>query len=427
MSARIPSSNHPTVLIIGAGFGGLKLARNLINKPYQVVLLDRHNYHQFQPLFYQVATAGLAPSAISFPIRKLFHGAKNVHFRVAEVSKVNPSNQTVETDIGTISYDELVIATGAGTNYFGNTSIENHSFGMKSTEESLAIRNHILECMEMALTEENEQKRKSLLNIAIVGAGPTGVELAGALCEMKRYILPKDYPEIDFSKMQIILIEAGNSVLSTMSEKSSKASYQFLKELGVTVRLKTMVSDYNGERILLKDGEFIEARTLIWAAGVSGIVLPGLEGFYERNRIKIDHNLALDGQKSIYAVGDIALMKTEEYPYGHPQVAQVAIQMADHLSSRLLNRKHSADTFRYKDLGSMATIGRSKAVADVARIHMNGFFAWLVWLFVHLMAILGVKNKLFIFIDWMFYYISFNQSLRLVIKQKKAPDNSEAA
>lgn len=423
MSAQIPESSHKRIIIIGAGFGGLKLARKLIKRYYQVVLLDRQNFHQFQPLFYQVATAGLAPSAISFPIRTLFHQAPNVHFRVAEVTKINPEQNTINTSIGSISYDYLVIATGADTNFFGNESVKRHALPMKTTGESLQIRNHVLQCIEKALTAETDQEREALLNIVIVGAGPTGVELAGAFAEMKRYILPKDYPEIDFDQMKIYLVEAGPRILGTMSEKSSTASEQFLSELGVISMTNTLVTDYDGQKVNMKGKTSILTNSMIWAAGVVGNIVSGIsDNDIEKGRFRVDRHCKLVSQSNIYAIGDIALMQEDGFEHGHPQVAQVAMQQADLLAmnfKRMLTKKPPKQ-FGYKDLGSMATIGRSKAVADLPRVHFNGFFAWLFWLFVHLMNILGVKNKLFIFIDWMWYYISFSQSLRLVIKQKSS-------
>lgn len=296
---------------------------------------------------------------------------------------------------------------------------------MKTTEESLQIRNHLLECMENALIEEDEEKRAALLTVTVVGGGPTGVELAGALSEMKRYILPKDYPEIDFSLMKIYLIEASDRILSAMSEmseKSSEASTKFLENLGVKVKTNTLVEDYDGSALTIKGQDSIQSNTMIWAAGVIGNAVDGLSDVYQNGRVIVNDNCEVIGYESIYAIGDVTLMITEDFPKGHPQVAQVAMQQAEFLTKKLSRKQEFKGSFEYKDLGSMATIGRSKAVADIAKFHFNGFFAWLFWLFVHLMNILGVKNKLFIFIDWMWYYISFNQSLRLLIKPKKSPN-----
>jgi NADH:ubiquinone reductase (H+-translocating) len=430
MSARIPESKLPRIVIIGAGFGGLKLARILANKPYQIVLVDKHNFHQFQPLFYQVATAGLAPSAIAFPIRKLFHQTPNVHFRMVSVLSVNTMMKSIETDIGTITFDKLVIATGADTNYFGNTSIQKHAFPMKSIEESLQLRNRILQCMEAALVTDDDSMRKALMNIVIVGGGPTGVEVAGALAEMKDYILPKDYPELDFNSMQINLLEAGPKILGAMSEEASKASEAFLSKMGVTVLTSTAVKSYDGHQVEVEGKPAINSETLIWAAGIKGNMLNGIDPnlIVRGGRISTDEFNEVKGIKDVFAIGDIASMECKKYPKGHPQVAQVAMQQANTLGKNLLRDLNSKTRkpFVYGDYGSMATIGRSKAVADLPGFHFNGFFAWLFWLFVHLMNILGVKNKFFIFVDWMWYYLSFDQSLRLVIKQKSPDENIEA-
>lgn len=422
MSARIPDSKFPRIVIIGAGFAGLRLARKLAGKPYQVVVLDRHNFHQFQPLFYQVATAGLAPSAIAFPVRKVFHNTDNVLFRVAHVENVDVTARSVHTDIGAIEYDRLVLAIGADTNYFGNQSIEEHAFPMKSIEESLHLRNRILQCLEEALITDDEKEREAYMNVVIVGGGPTGVELAGALSEMKSYVLPKDYPELDFDRMHISLLEASERLLSTMSEKSSEAAKRFLTKMGVEVRTGSKVLSYDGMETQVEGQDTLINKTLIWAAGVRGNSLPGIpENHVLRNgRIKTNEINEVEGLQHVYAIGDLAYMETKGFERGHPQVAQVAIQQADNLAKNLVGETKGLPSkpFRYSDLGSMATIGRSKAVVDLPFYHFQGFFAWLFWLFVHLMNILGVKNKFFIFVDWLWYYISFDQSLRLVIKPK---------
>lgn len=427
MSARIPDSEHPRIVIIGAGFAGLRLARKLAGKPFQVVLLDRHNFHQFQPLFYQVATAGLAPSAIAFPVRKVFHRAANVLFRVAQVEKVDLEGKTVQTSIGAIPYDKLVLAIGADTNYFGNPSIERNAFPMKSIGESLHLRNRVLQCLETALITEDEKEREANMNIVIVGGGPTGVELAGALAEMKSYVLPKDYPELDFSQMHIYLLEASDRLLSAMSEKSSRAAEKFLSKMGVLVQCSARVLSYDGHQVEVQDRETLISKTMIWAAGVRGNSMPGVpETTIHRSGRLITNGInAVKGLDEVYAIGDLAYMETKDFERGHPQVAQVAIQQADRLAQNLLARSKNKPTkdFEYKDYGSMATIGRSKAVVDLPFYHFKGFFAWLFWLFVHLMNILGVKNKFFIFVDWLWYYISFDQSLRLVIKPKEKKEN----
>lgn len=430
MSARIPDSNLQRVVIIGGGFAGLRLARKLNGSAFQVVLLDRHNFHQFPPLFYQVATAGLAPSAIAFPLRKAFHHSGNVLFRMCEVYSIDVEGKNVNTSLGHIPYDHLVIATGSDTNYFGNRSIEEHAFPMKSVEESLFLRNRILECMELAVVAETEEEREANMNIVVVGGGPTGVEVSGALAEMKRYVLPKDYPELDFSRMNIYLLEAGVRLLNGMHQKSSEAALKFLKGMDVEVSLGAKVESYDGTRVLIAGNREIVSKTMIWAAGVKGKPLPGipLQTVAANGRLRVDRFNRVDGLKDIYALGDIAYMEEKGYERGHPQVAQVAIQQASRLARNLKygQRGQEWKPFSYKDPGSMATIGRSKAVVDLPFYHFQGFFAWLFWLFVHLMNILGVKNRFFIFVDWMWYYLSFDQSLRLVIKQKPAK-NSQAS
>lgn len=422
MTPHLPKTSYPRIVIIGAGFGGLKLARKLAKQPYQVVLLDRNNFHQFQPLFYQVATSGIAPSAIAFPVRKIFHNVPNVHFRMAEVNEVKTEQKLVVTDIGEIDYDYLVIATGADTNYFGIQSIQENALPMKSVQESLALRNQILQRIEEALVSSDDQSKKECLTIVIVGGGPTGTEVAGALAEMKRFVLPKDYPELNFDEMDIYLLEAGGRLLAGMSEKSGKASKSYLEEKGVIVRLNAMVESYDGHIVKVKDGEEIRSRSLIWAAGIKGNEIKGLEKeLYKANaRLVTDDELQVKGLENVFAIGDVSLATEEKFPKGHPQVAQVAIQQGEWLADYFIakDKGKSIKKFSYKDLGSMATIGRSKAVVDLPIAHFRGFIAWLFWLFVHLMNILGVKNRFFIFIDWMWYYIKFDQNLRLVIKQK---------
>ena len=388
-------------------------------------MIDRNNFHQFQPLFYQVATAGLAPSAISFPIRKVFHGSSTVLFRMANVDLINADNKTLHTSIGEIQFDELVIAVGADTNYFNNKEIEEHALPMKSVQESLQMRNKILECMEAALISEDQDDRDAYMNIVAVGGGQKGTEVSGALSEMKRYVLPKDYPELDFSKMSIHLLEASGKLLNGMSDKSSMAAERFLKEMGVKVNASAQVESFDGHTVKMKDGGQLKTHTLIWAAGIKGNPVNGInpENILPNGRVKTNVFNEVKGHKNIFAIGDIALVEDTSVPRGHPQLAQVAIQQADNLAYNLIHAKQSS--FKYKNLGSMATIGRNKAVVDLPFWHFQGFFAWAVWLFVHLMSILGVKNKLFIFLEWMWNYFTFDQSLRLVIKQK--PDKNRAS
>lgn len=419
------------VVIVGAGFGGLKLARKLNNKPgFEVILVDRFNYHQFQPLFYQVATAGLDASNISFPLRKVFQRSKNVRIRLAALKQVLPNENKIITDTEEITYDSLVIATGADTNFFGNTEIADHAFPMKSTVEALQLRYRLLQNLELALTINDPVELQRLMNIVVVGGGPTGVELAGALAEMKKYVLPKEYPELDFSKMNIYLLEGGGKTLAAMSEKSAEQSQKYLKRLGVNVMTNTLLEGYDGNEVKLKNGSIIETCTVIWAAGIKGNVPDGIDKnlIAKGNRIKTDRHCKVIGHDNIYAIGDIAYMETPKYPNGHPQVAPVAMQQADLLAMnfKAIERKSNPDKlfeFEYYDKGSMATVGRNLAVVDVPKpkLHFGGFFAWMIWMGLHLMLILGVKNRFFVFSNWLYNYITYDQNLRLIFKEFNKP------
>lgn len=415
------------VVIVGAGFGGLRLARKLNNKPgFEVVLIDRFNYHQFQPLFYQVATAGLDASNISFPLRKVFQKSKNVKIRLCNLSEVVPAENKVITDVEEISYDVLVLATGADTNFFGNKQLEAHAFPMKSTAEALQIRHKLLQLFEKAHSIKDQDELQRLMNIVIVGGGPTGVEVSGALAEMKKYVLPKDFPELDFSIMNIYLLEGADKTLASMSEKSSKQSGKYLNRLGVTVMTNTLVKDYDGQNVLLQNGDQIPASTVIWAAGIKGNVPAGIDSslIVKGNRIKTDRRCVITGFNNIYAIGDLAYMETPKFASGLPQVAPVAMQQADLVAGnlRMIERKSNPDQqyeFEYKDKGSMATVGRNLAVVDIPKpkLHFGGFFAWLIWMGLHLMLILGVKNRFFVFFNWMYSYITYDQNLRLIFKE----------
>lgn len=418
----LPNLNLPKVIIVGAGFAGLKLARELRNSAFQVILLDKNNYHQFQPLFYQVATAGLEPSAISFPLRKIFHGTPNVSFRMAEAEKVDANAKRLYTDIGYIDYDYLVLAMGADTNYFGAKNIEYYSSPMKTVSEALYIRNKIISNYERAITISKMEDRKSLMNMVIVGGGPTGVELAGAMAELRNNVFPKDYPELSFKNMKVVLIEASPSLLASMSKEAQSHALAYLNKLGVEVFLSTKVQDYDGKLVLLEGKEPIQTQTLLWAAGIKPNRIDGFEPshFAGNGRMLVDEYNQLLGSEGVFVLGDQCLLPGGEFPKGHPQVAQVAIQQAKNLSKNLFRQvKGEVMTpFQYKDLGSMATIGRKLAVVDLPFVKFQGLLAWLTWLFVHLMAILGVKNKLIIFLDWSWNYLSFDPSLRLLIKPK---------
>jgi NADH:ubiquinone reductase (H+-translocating) len=411
------------VIIVGGGFAGLKLARQLNNKrPFDVTLLDKYNYHQFQPLFYQVATAGLDASNISFPLRKAFHNSRNVRIRIGELQRIEAAANKIITDLGEMEYDVLVLATGADTNFFGNKNLIENALPMKSTVEALQLRHGLIQNFEDALKASSPEQLERLLTVVVVGGGPTGVELSGAIAELKRYVLPKDYPELDFKRMKIFLLEGMGKTLGTMSEKSSAQSQKYLEKLGVNVMLNTMVKDYDGLKVTLQDGSTINTAMVIWAAGIRGNVPAGIDQslIARGNRIKVDRFNKVQGFQNIYALGDLAYMETEKYPNGHPQVASVAIQQGKLLSQNLrrgLNNQQWKQ-FEYYDKGSMATVGRNLAVVDIPRpkLHFGGFFAWLIWMMLHLVLILGVKNRLFVFLNWIYNYFTYDQSLRLMFK-----------
>ncbi len=414
------SRKKKKVLVIGGGFSGIQLIKKLDETLFDVLLIDKINHHQFQPLFYQVATSQLEPSSISFPFRNIFKNKNNIQIRLAEVLRIEQEKNTVITSIGEFAYDYLVIAMGCKTNFFGNSEIEKNAFTLKSTYEAITIRNHILQNFEKIISS-GEMEKESLLNLAIVGAGPTGVELAGAFAEIKQHILPKDYPGIDFSKFKIYLIEGSKHTLNAMSVVAKTASQNYLTQMGVTLLTETFVKNFDGQVLELSSGEQIKTTTVIWAAGVTGNTLQGLPGKSKMgaDRIKVNRINLVEGTENIFALGDIAYMETPKYPKAHPQIANVAINQAVLLSKNLkqIIFQRSTKEFEYKDLGSMATIGRNKAVVDLPNFKFKGYFAWLVWMFLHLMLILSVKNKLIIFINWAWAYLSKDTSLRLILKQ----------
>jgi NADH dehydrogenase len=413
------------VVIVGGGFGGLRLARKLNNRPgFEVILIDKVNYHQFQPLLYQVATAGLDASNISFPLRKVFHKSKNVRIRLAELKEIIPVQNKIITSNEEISYDVLVLATGTETNFFGNQQLIDNAFPMKSTVEALQLRHKLIRNFEDALLVKDAGELQRLMNIVVVGGGPTGVELSGTLAEMKQFVLPKDYPELDFSKMNIYLVEGGPKTLGNMSEKSAADSLKYLNRLGVKVLTNTVVNNFDGNNVQLKDGSSIPAKTVIWAAGVTGALPPGFDKTLvaKGNRLIVDGQARLKGSNNIYIIGDLAYMETAKYPHGHPQLASVAIQQGTFVAENLKRMERNATPlyeFQYRDKGTMATVGRNLAVVDIPKpkLHFSGFIAWIIWMSLHLMLILGVKNRFFVFSNWVYNYFTYDQSLRLIFPE----------
>jgi NADH:ubiquinone reductase (H+-translocating) len=425
MNPNIPKTNKKRVVILGAGFGGLALAQKLSKQDLQIVLLDKNNYHQFQPLFYQVAMAGLEPSSIAFPLRKIFQNKKNVHIRVSKANTINPQQKQIQTDLGSIDYDYLIIATGADTNFFGMQNMIDYAMPMKSVSEAIHLRNKILQNFEDALVSQDPEEKAGLMSVVVVGGGPTGVEVSGTLAEMKKIILPKDYPELDFDLMKIYIFESSPELLEVMSDEASLKGKEYLEELGVTIMTGHKVIDFDGKYVYTNHDQKIRCNNLVWAAGIKGNSIDGLPAdiYMRGNRIKVNGFSQVEGFEDIFAVGDIACMMNVEadYPNGHPQVAQPAIQQGDLLAKNLMNliANKPMKTFTYRNLGSMATVGRHKAVVDLPFIKFQGVIAWYAWMFVHLMAILGVKNKILIFVNWLWNYITYDQSLRLIIKGKE--------
>jgi NADH dehydrogenase len=421
VAMHIPELNIPRVVIIGGGFAGLNLAKRLLGKGLQIVMLDRYNYHTFQPLLYQVATAGLEPDSIAGPLRKLFKEEENFFFRLAIVQRIIPESSTIETSIGNLTYDYLVIATGAKTNYFGNEKIANSVFPMKQLPQALDLRSHILQNFEKATLVKDYDEKQSLMDFIIVGGGPTGVELAGALGELKLHVLPLDYPELDFRQMDIHLIDGNDRLLKGMSEVASRKALKYLERFSVNVWLNTTVTDYDGREVTLSNGKKLVSRTVIWAAGITGNLIEGIpkEAITRGNRILTNEYNQVIGFENIFAIGDIAFVKSEKYPNGHPQVAQVAIQQGKTLAKNLVSmikKKGKMKPFAYKDLGSMATVGRNRAVVDLPKWKFQGMFAWFVWLFVHLIAIVGFRNKIVILLNWFWNYFTYDRATRLIIR-----------
>ncbi|OYX81969.1 MAG: FAD-dependent oxidoreductase [Flavobacteriales bacterium 32-34-25] len=420
----IPNTNLPRIVIIGGGFAGIALTKELRNKKVQVVLLDKHNYNTFQPLLYQVATGGLEAGSIAFPIRKVIQEYDDFYFRLTSVLEIDTKNKKVITEIGELGYDYLVMATGSKTNYFGNKEIKRNSMAMKTIPQSLNIRSLILENFEQAVLTQDCDERNCLINFVLVGGGPTGVELAGALAEMKKAILQKDYPDLDIDKMQINLIQSGDRILNTMSEKSSEAAEKFLLKLGVKIWKNVRVTNYDGRSITTNSDLAFDTATVIWTAGVQGALVSGFDtdSLVEKvERIRVNQFSQVKGYDDIFAIGDIASMETEIYPEGHPMMAQPAIQQGKLLGKNIIRlfQNQEMEAFEYKDKGSMATIGRNKAVVDLPNCHFSGVFAWFVWMFVHLFSLIGFKNKAVVFLNWVYNYIRFDREGRLIIRPYK--------
>lgn len=433
MSINIQRNQKKRVVIVGGGLGGLRLAEDLYGSGMQVVLIDKNNFHQFPPLIYQIASAGIDPSSISFPFRQIFRKRKDFYFRMAEARMVDTEKKILQTSIGKIDYDYLVLAAGATTNFFGNKNIEEWAIPMKTVPEAMGLRNALLSNFERALTCATEEERQELLNVVIVGGGATGVEIAGALAEMRRYVIPYDYPDMDSSLMHIYLIEAGDRLLAGLSQESSQKAYEFLKSMGVDIQFGKMVTDYRDHKVVMKDGTEIPTRTFLWVSGIRANAMPGIDeshlgrGF----RFKVDEYNRIPGVEDVFAIGDQCLQTSDAaYPNGHPQVAQVAIQQAKNLAKNLKLINQGVDSseltaFRYKNLGSMATIGRNKAVVEIGKFRSQGFFAWVLWLVVHLRSILGVKNKVMVLLNWLWKYVSYNDSIRMITYATKPREVEE--
>jgi NADH:ubiquinone reductase (H+-translocating) len=417
---QIPDTVKNRVVIIGGGFAGIEFVRHLPEGFFQVVMFDRHNYHTFQPLLYQVATAGLEPDSIAEPLRKVFEGFKEFYFRLAEVNEIQLQKNKVITSIGELTYDYLIVANGSRTNYFGNQEIYKKAFPLKQIPQALDLRSNILQCMEKAVIVRDPAEKQRLLNFVIVGGGPTGVEVAGALGELKLHILPNDYPELDMSMMKVYLIEGSGRLLAAMSEKSSQKALEYTRKFGVTVILDTVVKSFDGRKAVLSNGEEIPTETLVWAAGVMGNVIPGFqaENIGRGNRLLVNEYNQVNGTENVFALGDIALMSTADNPNGHPMLAPVAQQQGRLLASNLyrLTTGSTMKAFVYNDKGSMATVGRNKAVVDLPGFTFHGFLAWAVWMFVHLFSIAGFRNKVVIFSNWVYHYITFDRGNRLIIR-----------
>lgn len=412
------NSSKKRILIIGGGFGGIEIALRLDTRQYEVLLIDKHNYFTFQPLLYQVATGGLEPDSVAYPLRKILKKNKDVLFRLTEVTSIDQAASKMMTTIGEIPYDILVIATGAVTNFFNMVETEKNALSLKSVTDALNIRSFVLQKFEAALLEKSKDEQKRMMNFVVVGGGPTGVEISGALAELKRHVLPHDYPELDISMMEISILESGENVLDAMSAFSKRKAKDQLIDIGVKLLLKQQLKSYDGHQAILADGKIIETSSLIWTAGVKGNYPSGFDAtsIARGNRLLVNDFNQLITNENIFAIGDVASMQSGS----HPMVAPVAIQQAKNLAKNL-NRKSKNDwkKFVYFDKGSMATIGRSRAVADVKFLHLKGFFAWLAWLFIHLMLLVGFRNRVIVLFNWIWNYFSYDRAIRLIIRPYK--------
>ena len=424
----IPTSDQPRMVIVGGGFGGVQLAKSLQGQGYQVVVLDRHNYHTFQPLLYQVATAGLEPDSIAGPLRRMLKAKRDFYFRLAEVQNIRLEERILETSLGQLRYDYLVIATGSRTNYFGQEANFGKAFPLKQVPQALDLRSHILQNFERAVITNDLKERQQLMNYVIVGGGPTGVEVAGALGELKNHVLPSDYPDLDFRQMNIYLVEGQDRVLAAMSDKSSDKAQKYLKRFSVNTLLKRTVKVYDGTQVTLSDGTEIPCQTVVWAAGVRGNLIDGLPAeVVDKGRIKVDEYNHIMGQEHVFAIGDVAEMVSEDFPRGHPMLAPVAMQQGELLAQNLkrLRKGKALKAFKYKDKGSMATIGRHRAVVELPGLRIGGIMGWYIWMFVHLWSIIGFRNKLVVFWNWVWNYFTYDRGNRLIIRPYTPRDHSK--
>lgn len=430
MGFNIIDTDKKRVVIVGGGFGGLKLANKLIESNLQVVLIDKNNYHQFPPLLYQVASSGLESSSISFPFRKIFQKRKDFFFRLAEVKAVVAEKNLIQTSIGDLRYDYLVLASGTVTNFFGNEVIRQNALPMKTIEEALVLRNTLLSNFEQATICTDPTEKQALMNIVIVGGGATGVEISGVLAEMKRFVLPKDYPDLNKSDMNIYLIEGSPKLLGVMSPEASANAEKFLTEMGVTVMLNKKVVDFKEGKVILDNGDAIATKALVWVSGVTATHFDQIskELLNRGGRITVNAFNQLTNCANIFAIGDVCFQTEEDYPNGHPQVAQVAIQQGSLLANNLkrIEKGEAPEAFHYRNLGTLATVGRNKAVADLNKLKLHGFSAWLVWMLVHLRSILGIKNKLIVLIEWIWSYFTYDQSIRLILFIPKDPTENKS-